>query len=82
MLFPVGDVATLASALERLLGDKSLANKLGRAGQEQVKGEFRQEIIWKALGEEYRRLMQTCGESLPVVPVGKGVVDLVGRSNE
>jgi glycosyltransferase involved in cell wall biosynthesis len=41
MLFPVGDVATLASALERLLGDKSLANKLGRAGQERVKREFR-----------------------------------------
>jgi len=56
LLFPVGDVATLTSALQRLLSDKALACKFGCAGQGLIKREFRQEMIWKALNEEYRRI--------------------------
>lgn len=67
LLFPVGDVAALVGALRRLLTDKAWADKLGCAGQELIKCEFRQETIWDALNEEYRRLLQTAGMSLPLV---------------
>jgi len=82
LLFPVGDAAALADALQRLLSDKAWSSKLGRAGQERIKREFRQETIWEALNEEYRRLIRMRGLSLPLVPVGKVAADLVGRSNE
>jgi len=82
LLFPVGDVAALVGALRKLLSNKALADKLGCAGQELIKREFRQETIWDALNEEYRRLLQTAGMSLPLVPVKKSAADLVARSNE
>src|SRR5260370_35185379 len=47
LLIPVGDVAALAEAIAKLISDKSLARKLGLAGQEQVKSKFRQEQIWQ-----------------------------------
>jgi len=53
LLFPVGNVPALAEALAKLIDDKALAKKLGRAGQEQVKREFGQEQIWEALYQEY-----------------------------
>jgi len=36
LLFPVGDVPALIETLARLITDKTLASKLGRAGQDQV----------------------------------------------
>ncbi len=53
LLFPVGDVPSLAEALARLITDKALARKLGRAGQEHVQRNFQQERIWEALYGEY-----------------------------
>ena len=82
LLFPVGDVATLTSALRMLLSDKASARKFGRAGQELVKREFRQEIIWDALSEEYRRLLQMGGASQSLVPVKKRAAHLLGKSSE
>jgi glycosyltransferase involved in cell wall biosynthesis len=58
LLFPVGDTRALADAVARLLSDKALASKLGQAGQERIKREFRQEQIWKALYQEYVRFLQ------------------------
>jgi len=58
LLFPVGDVAALVCCLQRLLSDKVTATKFGSAGQELVKREFRQELVWNALTEEYRRLLE------------------------
>ena len=75
LLFPVGDVAALVCCLQRLLGDKVAAAKLGSAGQEFIKREFRQEIVWNALNEEYRRLLQTRGPSPPVLSVTKRTSD-------
>jgi glycosyltransferase involved in cell wall biosynthesis len=53
LLFPVGDVPALAETLTRLITDKALAIKLGRAGQDQVKRNFQQEQVWEALHREY-----------------------------
>jgi glycosyltransferase involved in cell wall biosynthesis len=58
LLFPVGDVPALANALAKLIADKTLAGKLGRAGQARVKREFQQERIWNALYREYIEHLQ------------------------
>ena len=58
LLFPVGDVAALAEAIARLLADKSLAHKLGLAGQEQVKRKFQQQKIWEDLYRAYLQVLQ------------------------
>ena len=81
LLFPVGDAAALTDALARLLTDKTLASKLGLAGQERIKREFRQERIWVALCEEYIRRLKMEGRPLPVMPVQEEVRS-GGRSNE
>lgn len=61
LLFPIGDVAALVRCLQRLLSDKVLARGLGAAGQKLVKREFRQEMVWEALNEEYRSLLRARG---------------------
>jgi glycosyltransferase involved in cell wall biosynthesis len=61
LLFPVGDTAALTSAVQTLLSDKASARKFGWAGQELIKREFRQEMIWEALNEEYRRVHSNKG---------------------
>ena len=82
LLFPVGDVGALAHCLRRLLSDKIAAAKLGSAGQELVKREFRQKIVWNALMEEYRRLLHTKSLSRCVVPVGKEAAHFGGVPHE
>lgn len=81
LLFPVGDVAALAEALAKLLADKTLASKMGLAGQERIKREFRQERIWEALCEEYVKRLKMEGRPLPVMPALEEVRS-GGRSNE
>ena len=63
LLFPVGDATALAEAIVKLIEDKLLARKLALAGQEQVKRNFRQELIWSALRREYLKVLQ--GEGVP-----------------
>ena len=58
LLFPVGDVSSLADAIARLIEDKALARKLAGAGRDQVKRKFRQELIWAALRREYLKVLQ------------------------
>jgi len=58
LLYPVGDVTALIEAVAMLLKHKALANRLARAGQEQVRRHFRQELIWEALYREYIGLLQ------------------------
>jgi len=57
LLFPVGDASMLAGAIARIIEDKALARKLAIAGQEQVKRNFRQELIWAALRREYLKVL-------------------------
>jgi glycosyltransferase involved in cell wall biosynthesis len=58
LLFPVGDVSSLADAIARLTEDKLLARKLADAGRDQVNRKFRQELIWAALRREYLKVLQ------------------------
>jgi glycosyltransferase involved in cell wall biosynthesis len=58
LLFPVGDVQALADAMASLITDKSLAGRLGRAGQERVKREFQQEQIWESLYRAYLAILE------------------------
>lgn len=74
LLFSVGDVSALAEAIARLVTDKCLATRLGRAGQERVRRDFQQEQIWEALYWEYVGLMQGKQMPLPMTPgTGSGV---------
>ena len=82
LLFPVGDAAALAGALARLITDKALAAKLGRAGQERIKREFQQEQIWEALYREYLGLLQMRELPLPLIPYTDRSRSLVVSSNE
>jgi lipopolysaccharide/colanic/teichoic acid biosynthesis glycosyltransferase len=59
LLFPVGDVVALTSCVARLLQDREMAHRLGRAGQIRAESEFRQERIWEALWQQYVALLQT-----------------------
>lgn len=67
ILVPIGDPKELANALALVLKDKALAARLGNAGRERVLREFRQELIWEALLEEYRALLLKKGLPLPEV---------------
>ena len=58
LLFPVRDVSALAEVMGRIIEDKALAGKLALAGQEQVKRNFRQELIWSSLRREYLKVLQ------------------------
>ena len=65
LLFPVGDVPGLCESLEELITNRDLADRLGRAGMEQVERDFRQERIWKALYQEYMKVLGENGAAVP-----------------
>ncbi|HEV2131543.1 MAG TPA: glycosyltransferase family 4 protein [Longimicrobiaceae bacterium] len=60
-LVPPRDAAALEAALQRHIEDAELRRRYGRAGRERVLREFRQEAIWEALYQEYRRLLRANG---------------------
>jgi glycosyltransferase involved in cell wall biosynthesis len=62
---PVGDSDGLAEAIGKLLSDASLARRMGRAGGERVKREFRQEVVWGELVGLYQGLLEERGLRLP-----------------
>jgi glycosyltransferase involved in cell wall biosynthesis len=64
-LVPAGDVAALTEALKRYLVDPELCRHHGRAGHERVARDFRPEVIWQGLYQEYVRLLTTNGFSIP-----------------
>ena len=58
MLVPVRDSRALARALDLVLKDRRLATELGSAGRERVLREFRPEMVWDAMAEEYARALR------------------------
>jgi len=64
---PVRNAGALAEALAGLLANPQVADRMGLAGREHVMREFRQEIIWMALEEEYLNLLRAKGMPLPQV---------------
>jgi len=73
ILVGIGDSEELATAVASVLKDEALAARLGNAGRERVLRQFRQELIWDALLEEYRALLRTKGQPLPEVSDGDTV---------
>jgi glycosyltransferase involved in cell wall biosynthesis len=57
-LVPLGDVAAFSRALQRYLSDDFLRREHGQAGRERVLRDFRPEMIWESLYEEYARLLK------------------------
>jgi glycosyltransferase involved in cell wall biosynthesis len=76
LLFPIGDVAALVHCLQRLVSDKGLAETFGAAAQELVRRDFRQEIVWNGLLEEYRRILQAKHSSRSFVPAPQQLAKL------
>lgn len=76
LLVPPGNLNALASALGRVLVDPELGERLGQAGRERVLRDFRPEPIWKALADQYRRLLEERGLPQPV-PEKKDASDAV-----
>jgi glycosyltransferase involved in cell wall biosynthesis len=66
LLVPVGDTVALADGLMKLLSNRELAQRMGRAGRERVIREFCHETIWEALTGFYRELLQQRGMPAPV----------------
>lgn len=58
ILVPAKNADALYEAIKRLLSDKWLRDKLGRAGRERVLKYFAPEAIWSSLRSEYVGLMQ------------------------
>lgn len=65
LVVPVGDARALASALKRVIQDRKLAAALGAAGRERALREFRPEMVWDALAEEYARMLEAKGLRVP-----------------
>jgi len=70
ILFPQRDPERLAEAVLSYLADDELRTAHGSAGRESVLRDFRPEIIWEALFEEYRTLMRERGLSRPSETTG------------
>jgi glycosyltransferase involved in cell wall biosynthesis len=81
LLFPVGDATALATALERLITDKTLAARVARAGQERVKQEFRQEQVWERLLRAYLGVLHS-EVTLPPMSIRGERRDLVVESSD
>src|SRR5262249_2700633 len=65
ILVPVRNVAALAGALRRYLCDAELRRRHGQAGRQRVLRDFAQEPLWKAMYQEYARLLGDRGCPVP-----------------
>jgi glycosyltransferase involved in cell wall biosynthesis len=66
MLVPPRDWRALAKAIGQYLRDPELRLRHGRAGRARVLREFRQELIWEAIHQEYRRQLAQRGSRAPL----------------
>lgn len=80
LLFPVEDVPGLCESLETLITNRDFADRLARAGLEQVERDFRQERIWEALYQEYMKVLQENGSAVPALGLAEN--KLIPRSTD
>jgi glycosyltransferase involved in cell wall biosynthesis len=64
-LVPARNAEALVEAIRAYLNNPELRLQHGQAGRDRVLRDFRQEAIWEALYQEYVRLLQTKGLSIP-----------------
>ena len=83
-LVPVGDTAALTAAIGKLLADPDLRARMGKAGRERMERDFHPEVIWDALIQLYRELMEEkLGSSQVTIKNGswaKRVFDIVAAT--
>jgi glycosyltransferase involved in cell wall biosynthesis len=60
-LVPARDARTLVAAIEAYLNSPDLRRLHGAAGRRRVLRDFRQECVWEAIYQEYRRLLGLWG---------------------
>ena len=75
ILVPPQNAEALADAIRVYVKNQELRCQHGIAGRDRVLLQFRQEAIWEALYQEYIRLLQEKGLSVPI-PAGKEMVSL------
>ena len=69
MLVPPRNASALAGAIRTYLRDPDLRRRHGRTGRERVLRDFRQDVIWEALYQEYVRLLREKGLPFPEGPL-------------
>jgi glycosyltransferase involved in cell wall biosynthesis len=68
-LVPPYDSAALAESISRYMKDPELRKRHGVAGRARVQRDFRPEDVWKALWQEYARLIAKRGAFSSIFPV-------------
>ena len=66
-LVPPGDAKALGEAITRYLKDPGLRERHGRAGRERVVRDFRPDVIWEAVYQEYANLLKENDLMAPIV---------------
>ena len=61
LLVRPGNVKELADALERILSDKRLANRMGREGRKTIKEQFSSDVMVQSIEKVYRGLLARKG---------------------
>jgi glycosyltransferase involved in cell wall biosynthesis len=61
VLVPVGDSKALTKAIDELLAEPTLRQRMGEAGRARTEREFRQDVIWDALIRHYQALLAKAG---------------------
>jgi glycosyltransferase involved in cell wall biosynthesis len=61
ILVSVGNAEKLTAACILLFEDEKLRERMGRAGRDRVLREFKRELIWSALEQEYMKLLANKG---------------------
>jgi glycosyltransferase involved in cell wall biosynthesis len=70
LLVEPGDVPALADALERLIGDPALADRLAHGGRQRVLEHFNLETCLDPLAEAFHRRPGGAGEPRPIETTG------------
>jgi glycosyltransferase involved in cell wall biosynthesis len=78
LLVPPRDADALAAAMRTYLDAPDLRRRHGDAGATRVRTDFRQEVIWDALLQEYRRLLCHGGVGFPETAPQLGAASLRG----
>lgn len=68
LLFPVGDAARLAEAIDHILGDAELAGRLGAEARRVAMAEFDERLVFRRVASAYARLLRDRGFDEVVVP--------------
>jgi len=76
ILVPVTDVDSLVAAVSQLIQDPALARRLGNAGRERVRQDYRQDVIWKAIEAEFLFLLKAKGLPPPIALDDKSLSQL------